>query len=757
MRRLIRAIVAGLVAVPLAVVAATSVATPAHAEDNGVGLTPALGWSSWSFIRSDPTAAKIEAQARAMKSSGLASVGYQYVNVDDFWYVCPGSQGPAVDQYGRWAIDTSKFPSQSTSTGSENGIQAVADYVHKLGLKFGLYVTPGISKQAVAQNTPIEGTSYTADQIAEPSTSENNYNCGGMVGIDYSKPGAQQFINSWADQFASWGVDYVKIDGVGSFDVPDVQAWSNGLRQTGRPIHLELSNSLNINDAATWKQYANGWRTGGDVECYCGTNGSSYPLTDWNNVSSRFDTVAAWQPYGGPGAFNDYDSLEVGNGSNDGLTYPERQSQLALWALASSPLILGTDLTNLDQSDLALLKNRSVIAVDQDSIDASRLVDNSTEQIFAKTEKNGDVVAGLFNTGSTPQVISTTAATLKATAAPDYKVSNLWTGKSTETTGTISAAVPAHGVALVRVTPTRNPAAAPPAATLNLTGLTSLTSGQPVTATETFTNHGPLPAPLVRLGLQVPSGWTVTATSPTSFLLVGSGKTVQATFKVTAPPPSGLFQTSTVTGTARFAWPGQPQSLSVPEQVTTSPPVQAPYQTYSSATDAPAAFGQSGAGVRHLRGGRGPVHRRRRLQHDLPEGRSGQHGHGQHRGVRPAEPDRLRQGRAAGPQRHHRLRPGARGSDLVRVPVRRHPAGVERQQRHLHRQRDPGQRHDPGQPAGLAAAGPERVQLQRLLLPGRQRLAGRGHGHRARPGRNPRCRNVRHLKLGRERGASDLR
>src|ERR1700749_1598707 len=236
MRKLIRAIMAGLAAVPLAAFAVTSSAAPARAEDNGGGQTPALGWSSWIFIPSDPTAAKIEAQARAMKSSGLAGVGYQYVNVDDFWYGCPGSQGPDVDQYGRWAIDTGKFPAQ----GRENGIQAVAGYVHKLGLKFGLYVTPGISKQAVARNTPIEGTSYTADQIAEPSASENNYNCGGMVGIDYSKPGAQQFINSWADQFASWGVDYVKIDGVGSFDVPDVQAWSNGLRHTGRSIHLEL-------------------------------------------------------------------------------------------------------------------------------------------------------------------------------------------------------------------------------------------------------------------------------------------------------------------------------------------------------------------------------------------------------------------------------------------------------------------------------------------------------------------------------------
>ena len=217
-------------------------------------------------------------------------------------------QGPNVDAYGRWVTDPAKFP----PSGPVNGIQVVANYVHSLGLKFGLYVTPGISDQAVAQNTPIEGTSYTAGQIAD-GVNENNYNCGGMQGIDYSKPGAQAFINSWADQFASWGVDYVKLDGVGSFDIPDVQAWSAALAQTGRPIHLELSNSLNIADASTWAQYSNGWRTGGDIECYgCETGGSSYPLTDWANVESRFSQVAQWQPYGGPGAFNDYDSLEMG-------------------------------------------------------------------------------------------------------------------------------------------------------------------------------------------------------------------------------------------------------------------------------------------------------------------------------------------------------------------------------------------------------------------------------------------------------------
>ncbi len=248
-----------------------------------------------------------------------------------------GSQGPSVDAYGRWVIDAAKFP----AAGGVNGIEAAARYVHSLGLKFGLYVTPGISRQAVAANTPIEGTPYHAADIATTAR-ENNYNCGGMTGIDYSKPGAQAFINSWADQFASWGIDYLKLDGVGSFDIPDVKAWSDALRQTGRPIHLELSNSLSIADAATWAQYANGWRTGGDIECCGCEQGGSYPLTDWANVASRFDQVAAWQPYGGPGAFNDYDSIEAGNGSNDGLTPAERQTQLSLWASTGGTYVDGS-------------------------------------------------------------------------------------------------------------------------------------------------------------------------------------------------------------------------------------------------------------------------------------------------------------------------------------------------------------------------------------------------------------------------------
>src|ERR1700741_3024813 len=114
-KRFLRVWAALVVVVSFAVAVATAAAAPpARAEDNGVGLTPAMGWSSWSFVRHDPTEAGIEAQAQAMKDSGLARVGYQYVNIDDFWYQCPGSQGPAVDSYGRWVIDSGKFPASGS-------------------------------------------------------------------------------------------------------------------------------------------------------------------------------------------------------------------------------------------------------------------------------------------------------------------------------------------------------------------------------------------------------------------------------------------------------------------------------------------------------------------------------------------------------------------------------------------------------------------------------------------------------------------
>ena len=424
----------------------------ARAENNGLERKPLLGWSSWSFLRKHPTAAKIEAEARALRSSGLHKLGYEYVNLDDFWYQCPGKQGPNVDRHGLWIPDSSRFPAH----GRTNGIEALAAYVHSLGLRFGIYVTPGISKQAVRRDTPIAGTPYTAEEIAEPSIRENNYNCGGMVGIDFNKPGAQQYIDSWADRFARWGIDFVKLDGITNRNGPEIEAWSKAIRQSGRPMVLDVTEgSFTPAIAPILMRYANQWEFSPDIECYsCEKHGSSYPLTDWQHLKKRFDAVAQWQPYARPGGFNDYDSIEVGNGNDGGLTPAERQTQLSLWALGAAPLILGVDLTHLDPRDLTYLKNTAVLAVDQDAIAARRVLHTSRRQVFAKLEPNGDAIVGLFNTGERAEKIAVSASRVGLPARkPDYWTTNLWTGKERRQGGTISATVPSHGVALYRVSP----------------------------------------------------------------------------------------------------------------------------------------------------------------------------------------------------------------------------------------------------------------------------------------------------------------
>jgi hypothetical protein len=434
----------------IALLAAGTLPT-ASAEDNGLERTPVLGWSSWSFIRKNPTADIMKAQALALHNSGLQKLGYQYVNLDDFWYQCPGPQGPNVDSNGRWITDSSKFPAQ----GDSDGIKVVADYIHSLGMRFGIYVTPGISKQAVSRNTPIKGTSYTASQIAEPSVNENNYNCKGIVRIDYNKPGAQEYTNSWVNMLAAWGVDYIKIDGMTNANAADVKAWSDAIRHSGRPMVLDVTQGdFTTALAPTLMKYANQWEFAPDVECYrCEKGGSSYPLTSWSDVAKRFNYVAEWQPYAGPGGFNDYDSLEIGNGDNDGLTPVERQTQLSLWALGASPLILGIDLTHLDPTDLhKYLENSEVLAVDQDSIAAKRVLNSGNQQVFAKTEPNGDVIVGLFNTGAKEQEVSVPASTV---ALPEnksgYSLHDLWTGETKKATGNVAAVVPSHGVVLYRI------------------------------------------------------------------------------------------------------------------------------------------------------------------------------------------------------------------------------------------------------------------------------------------------------------------
>src|SRR5580692_1823417 len=186
MKRWTRALVAVALTTPmvplLAVsgVSSTPVAQAATAyPPGGPDQAPVMGWSGWSFLRLGADSSQVEGEARALVRTGLARAGYKYVNIDDGWYQCPSSASPNIDAYGRWLVNSTAYP----SVGSQNGIQALAAYVHKLGLKFGIYETAGISAQAVAENTPILGTSDTAAGIAT-TKKQANYNCGGMLKID---------------------------------------------------------------------------------------------------------------------------------------------------------------------------------------------------------------------------------------------------------------------------------------------------------------------------------------------------------------------------------------------------------------------------------------------------------------------------------------------------------------------------------------------------------------------------------------------
>jgi hypothetical protein len=473
MSRLTRGLVAALVALPMVAVPTVASVLPgasvAQAETNpppGTDLKPVLGWSSWSFFRNTSDAGIDEAAARALKRSGLERLGYRYINQDDFWYQCPGHQGPNVDRYGRWVTRPDKFP---PGPGGENGIGVVASYVHSLGLKFGIYVTPGISDQAVAKNTPILGTHYTADDIATKAR-QNNYNCGGMTGINYARPGAQPYVNSIVDELARWGVDFIKLDGITNRNTADIEAWSNAIRQLGRPMQLDITEgNYSVALGPALDKYVTQWEYSSDIENYGGKG-----LTSYANVRQRFTTLSVWEPaYGGRifDGYNDFDSVEVGNCTNhvgssspfgsvsypagDGLTVAGRQTVLSLWALAASPLILGTNLTQLCRADVRLLMNRAVLSVEQDGLDASTVVSTSTQKVIAKTERNGDVVVGLFNTGIRPEVISTTASAIGLPAGGRYLRVNLWTHKVSHSGATISARVPPHGVAFYRVRPGR--------------------------------------------------------------------------------------------------------------------------------------------------------------------------------------------------------------------------------------------------------------------------------------------------------------
>ena len=441
---------------------AGAMAAASEAAAAGVADTPLMGWSSWSMESTtrpgyNPnggaswlTEANLLPQVDAVASK-LKPYGYQYINIDAGWSRNVDDWNTLnFDAYGREIASPQRFP---------HGMKYVADYIHSKGLKAGIYLAVGLDMTAYGGGkTPIaDAPGCTTGDIVYPDLRTTN---GWDIGykIDFSKPCAQKYVDSQAALLASWGFDFLKIDGVGpgSFksgdnynNVADIQAWHAAIAKSGRPIRLLLSWSLDRNYAADWKANSNGWRIDTDVECYCNT------LVTWNNsVKIRWDDVSAWTPWAGPGGWNDLDSLDVGNGTVDGLNQDERRAYMTLWAISAAPLYTGDDVTKLDAYGTSLLTNRDVIAIDQQGVPARPVTPTGTSQVWGMPNKDGSYTVALFNMGSFPAQIRANWTSFGFSGKA--QVRDVWEKLNIGThDGGIAETVPAHGAVLYRVTPAR--------------------------------------------------------------------------------------------------------------------------------------------------------------------------------------------------------------------------------------------------------------------------------------------------------------
>ena len=366
----------------------------------GLAMTPPMGWNGFNRFYHDVTETTIESEARALVSSGMKAAGYTYVNVDGGWNMrhrqADGSLQP----------DPKRFP---------HGMKVVADYVHSLGLKFGIYTSAG--RLNCARTSAGSYGHYTQD----------------------------------AADFASWGVDYLKLDwcDVPFHDFPRMtppqvgrllaMKMGDALAATGRPMLYDVNDWTGDQPWVWARGTAHMWRTTKDVQ-------DKYSSMVWN-----FTHNVAHDAQAGPGGWNDPDMLEIGNG---GMSTIEYQSQFSLWSEMAAPLIAGNDLATMSATTLSILTNGAVIAVDQDSLGRQGypVASAGGHWVLTKPLTNGDRAVVLFNQTDKPATISTTAAKIGLEGFSQYELLNVWTGDLSEVSDEVSAVVPPHGVVMYRVT-----------------------------------------------------------------------------------------------------------------------------------------------------------------------------------------------------------------------------------------------------------------------------------------------------------------
>jgi alpha-galactosidase len=366
--------------------------------DGQLALTPPMGWNSWNKFGCDVSEPLIKSMADAIVSSGMRDAGYQYVIIDDCWQVSRDAQGDIV-------ADAKRFPS---------GIMALADYIHAHGLKFGIYSDAGTET------------------------------CGG-------RPGSRGHEYQDAAQYAAWGVDYLKYDWCKT-GKEDAQAayttMRDALAASGRPIVFSLCEWGTSKPWLWAKDVGNLWRTTGDItDCWDCKKEYSMGFTRILDLQDGLET------YAGPGHWNDPDMLEVGNG---GMSATEYRAHFSLWCLLAAPLIAGNDIRNMPPEIKEILTNSEVIAVNQDRMGTQgrRVRKDATTEVWAKQMADGSRAVVLFNRAEANANVSFRWEEVGYPAHLSANVRDLWMKKDLgKLAGEFSAAVPAHGVVMVRVTP----------------------------------------------------------------------------------------------------------------------------------------------------------------------------------------------------------------------------------------------------------------------------------------------------------------
>ena len=357
--------------------------------------TPPMGWNSWDCFGANVTEAEVKANADYM-AEHLKDYGWEYIVVDIRWFVENQTTGYynfkdpkyVLDEYGRYMPAVNRFP----SAGNGNGFKPLADYVHSKGLKFGIHLMRGVPTLAVEKKLPVKD----AGGVTAADIYSTDWKCpwlGDNYTIVADRPGAQEYYNSIFDLYASWGVDFVKIDDLSRpYHQAEIEMIRKAIDRTGRPIVLSMSpGETDVNKADHAVGHANMWRTVDDF------------WDNWPHLYHQFEVCPKWAPYIGRGAWPDADMLPLGhidlrgNARMSKFTRDEQYMVMTLFAMFKSPLMFGGHLPDNDKFTNSLITNEEVLYVHRNSVNNKQWYNKDGVIAWtADDPRNGDKYLALF-------------------------------------------------------------------------------------------------------------------------------------------------------------------------------------------------------------------------------------------------------------------------------------------------------------------------------------------------------------------------